>query len=322
MGQQAMGVYGQTMIDFETSFNVVPTPTAGKIIPFITNQVNSKQSLIKSKVISGVRSEAQPAYGNTDVSGTLTTPVDLASIGYWLKALIATPTNSTNASGVAGTDYTHVFKLGTASLNSMIIDRLVGSDHFIYHGCKLDTFKMSVGGDTEIEAQMDYIGCASTVGPTAYDPAPTTILQTSKLNQFMASITIGGTAATGVIQSGDFTINNNLDKNGYTVGSSGYRSQITEGLCGVSGAFKVLFEDLTFLNYGINQTTTSIAISWTISATKSLTFLFPEVNFSRSDALITGPGGVVVDLSWEGFWQSDSNDSAVVITLNNQIASY
>ncbi|MEN6568059.1 MAG: phage tail tube protein [Veillonellales bacterium] len=317
---QAMGVYGKTTIDYETTFGVSPTTVAGKTLPFITNQLNSKQNLNTSKVISGVRSDSQPAYGNTDVSGTITTPVDLGSIGYWLKPVIGAPVTTVNAAGAA-TDFTHVFKVGT-SLPSMLIERLVGANYFLYHGCKADTFKVSIGGDSELEAQIDYVGCKSIVGTTPYDAAATLIKQINKLNQFGAAIKIGGSAVTGTIKSGDFTINNNLDKDGYTIGDNGFRSQVAEGSAQVSGTFKALFNDTTLLNYGINQTITSLEILWNLSATKSLSFLFPEVNFSRTDALITGPGGVEIDLSWQGFWQSDAGNSAVIATLNNQVASY
>lgn len=318
---QAMGVYGKTTVDFETSLGVAPTTVAGKTLPFITNQLNSKQNLNKSKVISGVRSDAQSAYGNVDVSGTLTTPVDLASIGYWLKAVIGNPTTVANAAGVAGTDYTHTYEVGTA-LVSMLIEKLVGSTYFMYKGCKADTLKISVGGDAELEAQLDYVGCRSAVGVTPYDPAAVTVKQTDKLNQFQCAIKINGTAATGVIKSGDFTLNNNLDKTCYTIGDVGYRSQIAEGLAQASGSFKTLFNDVTFLNYGVNQTVVGMEIVWQISPVKSLSFLFPEVNFSRADPGLTGPGGVELDLSWEAFYNSNSYGSVVVVTLNNQIAAY
>lgn len=317
---QAMGVYGKTTVDFETALKVAPAIKAGKTIPFITNQLNSKQNLNKSKVISGVRSDSQAAYGNTDVSGTITTGIDLASFGYLLKSIVGVPVTTANAAGGAS-DFTHVYKVGT-SLPSLIMERLVGSTYFLYNGCKADTLKISVGGDAELEAQMDYVGCTSAVGTSPYDPAATLITQTDKLNQFMAAIKIGGTAATGVIKSGDFTLNNNLDKTGYTVGDNGYRSQIAEGSAQASGTFKTLFNDTTLFNYGLNQLTTSLEIVWQKSVTKSLSFLFPEVNFSRADPLITGPGGVELDLSWEGFWQSDAGDSIVIVTLNNQVATY
>jgi hypothetical protein len=315
-----MGVYGKTTIDFETSLGVSPAVKAGKTLPFITNQLNSKQTLNKSKVISGMRSDSQPSYGNTDVSGTVTTSIDLGSIGYWLKSVVGNPVTTENTAGAAG-DYTHVFKVGS-SLPSMVIERLVGSTRFLYNGCKADTFKVSVGGDAEIEAQLDYVGCKSTVGTTAYDDAAAVISQTDKLNQFLAAIKIGGAAATGVIKSGDFTLNNNLDKSCYTVGDQGFRSQIAEGLAQASGSFKTLFNDTSLMDYGLDHVTTSLEISWSISATKSLSFLFPEVNFSRSDALITGPGGVELDLSWDAFFNTDANGSIVVVTLNNQVASY
>jgi len=318
---QAMGVYGKTTVDFETALGVAPTTVAGKTLPFITNQLNSKQNLNKSKVISGVRSDSQAAYGNIDVSGTVTTPVDLKSIGYWLKAMIGNPTTTANSAGVSGTDFTHEFKVGT-SLVSMLIEKLVGSTYFLYKGCKADTMKISVGGDSELEAQLDYVGCKSAVGTTPYDAAATAVKQTDKLNQFQCAIKINGTAATGVIKSGDFTLNNNLDKTCYTIGDLGYRSQIAEGLAQASGSFKTLFNDVTFLNYGVNQTVVSMEIVWAISPLKSLSFLFPEVNFSRADPGITGPGGVELDLSWEAFYNSNAEGGIVAVTLNNQVAEY
>lgn len=318
---QAMGVYSKTTIDYEPSFNTVPTTKAGKTLPFITNQLNSKQNLVKSKVISGTRSDSQAAYGNVDVTGAISTPIDLGTIGYWLKAVVGAPVSGNNSAGTAGTDYTHKFVVGT-SLPSLLIEKLIGSTYFLYHGCKADSMKISIGGDNELEAQIDFLGCKTDVGTTAYDSTATMHTQTNKLNQFQAAVKIDGTAATGVIKSGDFTLHNNLDKNGYTIGDNGYRSQIAEGTAAASGSLKTMFNDTTFLNYGINQATHSLEIVWAVSPVKSLSFLFPEVNFNRQDPGISGPAGVELDINWEAFYQSNSDKSVVVVTLNNQVASY
>ncbi|MBP2643728.1 MAG: hypothetical protein H6Q67_1615 [Firmicutes bacterium] len=314
---QAMGIYGTTTIDWESSFGVNPTTKAGYTLPFITNQIDSKQNLNKSSAITGTRNQNLPFYGNTDVSGTITTPVDLTSIGYWLKAAIGAPTTT-----VASSIYTHVFKVTTDDLPTMVIEKKVGSTYFLYNGCTIDSLKMSIGGDGELTAQIDVVGGLSSYGTTAYNSSATVVKQTNKLNQFQAAIKVGGSAVTGVVKSGDITISNNLDKTNYTVGGDGFRTSIPAGLVTVSGSMKTLFKDTSFLAYGANQTETSLELIWEISSSLELSLLCPEVYFNRADPLIAGPGGVELDLSWEAFYNNSSNASIIVATIVNGVTSY
>lgn len=314
MAQQAIGNYGKTVIDWESSFGVTPSTKKGFDLPFITNTVAAKQELVKSNVITGRRSQSIPAYGNVDVAGSLTAPVDLGTIGHWLKGAIGAPVTT------GTTDFSHVFKVGTA-LPSMLIERLVGSQYFQYNGCLVDTFKISIGGDQELTVSVDIVGCKSVTGTVPYNAAAEVVTQTNKLNNFQPVVKIGGVASS-VLKTCDMTISNNLDKNGYTIGGGGFRTSVVPGLITCSGTVKALFTDMSLVNLGINQTKTSVEFVWDIDATHSLTFLFPEVNFSRVDPTIAGPGGVEIDLNWEAFYQSDSNASAVVVTLENSVADY
>lgn len=313
---QARGYMGQLVADFESTFGTSPGTKKGKILTFNTMEVVGKQNLIDPGTITGTRNSVEPGKGNLSVDGSISVPLDLTAIGYWLKGVFGAPTTTG-----AGPDYTHVFKIGNTQ-PSMVLEKGFTdiAQYMRYNGCKISTFKLPFGGDGEAVVSMDIMGATEAIGSTVYDAAATAVTMT-RLNNFQASIKEGGTTL-AIVQSGDFTLNMGLDGNQYVLGTNGTRGDIPEGIINVTGTLKTLFTDATLLNKGINNTITSLELTYTIAANQSLTFTFPEVLFERTSPPISGPVGVVCDMSWRAFYKTDSNKSAVMVTLKNQTATY
>jgi len=312
---QAKGARTRTVIDFETIFGANPGAKAGKILPVNTNEVAAKQSLTNPATLRGIRMDDIPVLGRVSIDGSLQVPLDLTAIGYWLKGLLGQDT-------VTGTGpYVHTFKVPTAALPSMVISKefLDIAQTFIYNGIKISELKLPFGQDGEVVATMTVMGATRTIQTTAYDAACTAVVM-NRLNTFQAALKEGG-ATIATVLSGDLAINNGLDGNSYCVGAGTARGDIPEGIAACTGTLKALFADVSLINKGINQTETSLTLTYT-SGANSLVFSFPEVMYDVVDVPVTGAVGLAATLNWRAYWNNDAGNSPVIITLTNGQATY
>jgi hypothetical protein len=312
---QAQGSQGRLVIDYETVFGQNPATKAGKVLPFNTFDVKSKQNIKEPATITGSRNPVAPALGNVSVDGSLVVPVDEKAIGYWLKGLFGNPVTTGTAD-----PYQHVFKIGTAQ-PSLVLEKgfLDIGQYALLNGSKVSSFKISFGGDEELTASIEMMGGKESLLQTPYAASPVQI-DLARFNNLQASVEEGG-AAIATITKGEFTINAGLDGNQYTVGNGGYRGNIPAGLYKISGSITALFDGAVLLDKAMKGTTSSLKVKFA-AGTHSLEFLFPEIVYERSTPGITGPAGVLVTLPFHAFYGTNSENSAVKATLVNSVASY
>ena len=314
---QARGYRGQTMLDIETTYGVIPATKAAKILPFISNEVAISRDLKDSDVILNTRNASEPYAGNESADGDVKVPLDLRAAGWWLRVLMGAPTTTVVTEGSL---YKHVFKV-QESLPSFVLQRGyqdVGK-YFIYTGCRANSLALPFGGDSEPVATINVMGSKETVQTAAYDTAAT-VVKLNQLSQFQASVKIGG-AESKIIKSGNLTIDNGLDGDQRCIGDGGVRSDIPEGTAKPSGDLSALFTDTTWLDKAKNMTKDSLELIYTKDL-QSISFLFPEILWQLTSPTITGKGGVLCNLKWQGFYDTDANASAAVVTLTNDVASY
>lgn len=387
---QAKGALSKVVIDFETVYGADPAAAAGIVVPFNYpfDLGGSRPLKDANNTNRGRRDAGMPFYGQFDVKGGGTIPLDQIAIGYWLRALLGAPVTaapasdtidnaaavdkvgdyvgipitghafvagqpitidgSTNYDGThiiysktaneivipaiyvaetfAGTEtvvsgvYTHVFKPASA-VESMVVEK--GFTNITQYGkangVKLNKFDMEFGGDNELTAKLDFIGGDEAFSGTPYDASPT-VLAFSRFHNMQASLKKGGASIT-TVQSGKFSINNNLDNSCYVIdGSGGKRSDVPEGECTVDASYKAMFENLTILNEGLNGTETSLEVKFT-AGLYSITFSFAEIlQEYKSPSILKG--GIWVEPSFQAFYENDAGDAVVTVTLVNNHPSY
>ena len=92
---QAKGSAAQVLIDFETTYGADPTSKIGYSMPFnYPFDLKASRPLKQAGTHRGNRNAAMPFYGNRDVRGSATVPVDRIATGYWLRALLGAPNTS------------------------------------------------------------------------------------------------------------------------------------------------------------------------------------------------------------------------------------
>ena len=311
----AKGYQSQVAMDFETTFGTDPGAPNGLAIPVNTFDVKGSRNLNSAQTIVGTRNPVEPFVGNNQVNGSAVIPVDVLAMGYWLKAMFGAPT--TSGSG----PYTHTFKLGTTQ-PSLVLEKKFATATASYmkmNGCKVSKFSLSAGGDGELTANVDIEGAKETVGTTAYDATLTAIALT-RFNQFQAAIKEGGSTLANATAF-SFDLDLGLDTDVYVIGGNGYLGDLPEGVASVGGTLTTLFENTTLLTKAINNTETSLEISFT-NGTNILRFTFPEVLLQMNTPGITGPQGIRLELPWQAYYGNHADATAVKVELINGQASY
>ena len=104
---QARGFFEKLLGIFEASYAVTPSINPGDmfLLPFNDNSVGSEENMIDPSTITGTRFPVEPIFGNISVQGSITVPMEVRSIGQWLKLLLGVPATTDNLA----TTFTHIF---------------------------------------------------------------------------------------------------------------------------------------------------------------------------------------------------------------------
>lgn len=316
---RAKGYNSQLALAYESVYGQTPAPPAiGYNMPFNQSKIAVSQNLIESATIRGRRDKAQPAVGNTDVSGSIVVPIDQIGFGFWLRAMFGNPTTTGS-----GDPYTHVFKV-TGSQPSLVLEQQYPDipAYETFNGCKVNKFSFSLGGDKELTANLDILGAKRTVGATPFNATPASI-SLLKFSNFQGTIEEGKPTLEplGVVTEASLNAEFGLDGNTYAIGGGGYRTDLPEGTLQVTGSIKALFKDTTLLNKAINNTESSLKVKFA-SGTHSLEFLLEEVIFQQTSPGIESDKGISISLPFKAFYENGTGGSIIVATLVNDYASY
>lgn len=316
MARQARGMKGALLLAFESEFGVTPTLPEAYRIPFNANTLTAKQSLIDSNTITGRRDPVEPGMGQIDVSGNLTEPLDVRNIGVALTLMFGEPVTTGSSA-----PYTHVWTIKD-DMPSATIEKGFGDlgKYAVYPGCKVSKFSLSAAvGNNETTYGLDIMGADETLENESLTETPV-VLDLLRFNNFQAAVMEGGIAL-GTCRKMDLNIDFGLDGDTYCLNGSGRRTDIAEGIVQVTGNIEALFNNTTLLEKAISGTETSLKLTFTRAA-HSLEFLIPELIYERNTPTIDGPKGLLQSLPFRGFYSNNSDNSAVKVTLKNDVASY
>lgn len=305
------------VIDFETTFGVDPGSPAGVQVPYINESLTGNRSQNQSEVIDGSKNPAPPFQGNTEVSGDITVPIDQRYFAYWMKALLGPPT--TTGAG----PYTHVFKVDDTICNPSMVYQKNFADvprFFKYNGVKIASMALSIGGDGEPQATFSLVGASVSDSASDYDASPTT----HTLEMFRPTLDV--TLNEGGSASAEFTalsidVASNLDTDVFPIGGGGDRGALPDGVYSMGGAGTILFDNMDLYNKGKDATESSIEVVYARGAS-SLTIDFNEIEYGQNSPIVSGNEGVNLDMDWIAYDGDDAANSAMVVTIVNDIASY
>jgi len=310
---QQRGANVDFLLGFETTFGVAAS--AGFTLPVNSIGLKGNQALNTAQTLSGTRNPVAPFSGNKDVNGQIVIPADSVAMWYWLKAMFDDPV--TTGSG----PYVHEFKIPTTQPSITLeeaFEDLATNKYQRFVGCKIADWSTAFGGDGELVSTVSIIGASDSLETSAFDGSPTAV-SIARVNNFEAAITEGGGALSNATEV-SLAINFGLDPDQFVIGGSGTRGSIPEGIVGVTGNLKTLFEDDSLLAKANASTESSLKITVTASASSVLELEIQELLYERNSPDVPGPQGLQVDLNFQGYYTNGSETSAIVARLTNSEA--
>lgn len=322
---QAKGSKAKIIYDGETTFGTTRDSVVAHVLPFVNESLRQSRNLIDSQSIRSTRDTRAPVRGNSEVAGDITVELD----PYMGKLLYhALGTVSTTGSG----PYSHTFTVYDLP-PGMTIEKqftdLTTPEYFVYNGCKVNSLRVSLKSEGFIDTSINLMGSAETVSTTSIDASPTDYSASAvggAFNAFSATIKEGGIAL-GIVTELEFTLENNLDGTVFVIDGTGKRYALPEGLAKVSGTIRALFDSMTQYNKAINSTETSLDVTLSngtgdgTAYNEKIMFVIDELLLSPQSPVVSGPGGVMVELPFTAYYQDGASESIFkVILWNTQTA--
>lgn len=314
---QQQGSTVQMIIDTETTYGLAPDSPNAFVLPYVSESLRQSRNLVTSKTIRNDRNPYSPARGNVEVSGDVSFELS-PQYGRVLHHVFGDV-----ASVGSSAPYTHTFTIGSLpvgmTLEKQFTDLAVAK-YFQYTGCKVNSFSLSARTEGMIDCSISLMGKKEVVSGESFD-ATATDLGHTPFDSMEASIAEAG-AELATVTEIDFSLENGLDGGNYVIDRTGQRRSLPAGTTRVSGNVRAVFEDVTLYNKAINNTETSLSVSFTkgngggaTAGNEKFTLYVPELIFSPNAPVVSGPAGVVVELPFEGYYSNDVNASAMYAVL-------
>lgn len=312
------GANAKLLFKKEATYGTNPGGTDFLQLPFSTLDLGDSQNLLESNVIGlgGGRDPADPFYDAVDVSGNADVPLDKTEFGRWLHLLLgdATTTGSTN--------YTHVFKSGSATaLPSATVEKgFPGIGRYeLFTGLRAGTMELQTAPTGRPSVKFGVVAKVKTVSGSSVDSSPTLPANYEQFNNFQAVLEREGSAL-GYVSSCRLSFNNNLDPV-RSIGDGTGISEAVEGDTQTEVTLSVRVADTTLLDDSEGTSPIALKLTYTISATKLIEFHVPRLFIPRAKTTINGRQGVQVEFRGRAAYDS-SEACALAVTLKNQTATY
>lgn len=294
--------------------------TTGFKLPVNSDTMSATFTRTTPATLTGSRNPAQPFKGNTEVTGNIVIPVDIAAMWYWLQLMFGDPTTSGT-----GDPYSHVFKVGDTMPHFTHQKAFTDLDTDVFYQavrCKVSSAEISLGANAgdELTMTLNVVGGDETgESSTAFSVSETAISLSERLNNADATLTEGG-GACSIATAFNIRIDFGLDPK-RVISSGGLVESIPENTVTVSGSITFLYTDdaETVIAKGANDTESALVLTLTSASDSnhSLIFDIGELLYSYKSPEVNGPSGLEVTLDFAAYYDNDADASVIKITLNN-----
>ena len=284
--------------------------------------LGGSKNTIQSETLNQYRAIVGLGDGNKAVQGNIVTDLLPEGMEVLLRHLLGDIAVVTTGSD----PYTHVLKGTADTLEGLSIQKSFTNidKHFIYKGCRINSMAIDIVqegfhgvtwdiiGQTEATSASESIAVASAVYPTL-----------NGFTGYECSIEISTDSGSswgtvGNATSGSLNIANNIETDGYVIGSD-ERASAEFGIRNVSGGFNIFFEDLTLYDLYTAGTECGLRYVFT-NGTQTMTFEFPIVKLGGESPNIDSPTGTDLAFTFQGRYDT-SEGTDVKVTIVNTLSS-
>lgn len=274
----------------------------------------AKQNLIANDLLGLGRDPSAPVPGAVSVDGEIGVPVDARSFGFWLKALLGSPTT------VGAGPYVHTFVSGGASIPSLAI-QAANPDVPLYRthiGVRVDRATIRMERDGLPGATLACIAKGEVTDAGSRDAAPASFAPL-RFGPLHGQIKKDG-AALGRVVSAELAYSNTLDRIA-TIRSDGMIDGAEPTAAACTGSITVRFDGTALFDAASSGTPVALEFGYVRDADTSLLVAVHEAWLSRPGLAIEGPAGIQATFEFQGALNTAMGRMATV-TLTNDVGGY
>lgn len=281
--------------------------------------LGGNKNQFQSETINQFRSVVGLGDGNKAVEGNIVTDFLPEGMEVLLRHLLGKSTVQTTGSG----PYTHVLKGSADTMQGLMIQKAFTNidEYFVYRGCRINSMAVNVVQEGFHDVTWDLVGTSEEIEATDQLNATPAVYPTkSGFTGYQAKVqtNISGTYVDlGNVVSGNLNITNNVETDGYVLGSD-ERAAAEHGTRECTGGWAMFFEDTTL--YALYQSGVECGIKWVFSnptTGDSITFEFPKVKMGGDSPAIESAAGVNLNLTFQARYDTDSATDVIVTIVNS-----
>lgn len=284
-------------------------------VPFKTCDLGSEQPLVDDPVIGFGRDPIAPFQDVISDKGTITVPMDLRTIGWWLTLAMGPPATT----GVAD-PYEHVWTSGgdraSLPLATLEVQHPAIPAYYQHIGVAVGGLSWSWSRSGGAECSVELIARKETKLGSTGGGTPTSLLY-RPISQFKGSIKKDGTLLAN-ITAGSLKYSNELDEV-QTIRDDAGIEAADATLAKTTGGLTARFADTALIDLASAGTPVDLEYAYTLSASRGITWRVQNVYLPKPKTSIRGPGGIEAQYNWQAAQDPATSTPALTITLTNDL---
>jgi len=279
--------------------------------------LGGSKNQFQSETINQFRAVVGLGDGNKAVEGSIVTDFLPEGLEVLLRHLLGKGTVVTTGSG----PYTHLLEGEADTMQGLMIQKAFTNidEYFVYRGCRINSMAINVVQEGFHDVTWDIIGTTEAIeSADQLDATPAVYPTKSGFTGYQAKVQTdisGSWADLGNVVSGNLNITNNVETDGYVLGSD-ERAAAEHGTRECTGGFAMFFEDTTL--YQAFLAGTECGIRWVFdNGTESITFEFPKVKMGGDSPAIESAAGVNLNLTFQARLDSVAGTDVKVTIVNS-----
>lgn len=287
----------------ETSSGVTPSSPAFNIFRATGSSLDINIATLESDEIRDDAETSDFRLGSRSVGGTISAEMSFGTFDELIAAVLrGSWTANTVKGGIERQSFTFVDYQAD----------LPEGKYTIYRGCEINSIALTVSAESMTTVEFGVIGRSMEIAETL--PTGSTLKSrttTSPMDGFQGTLRESGVAS-AVITELSLNIDNGITPR-FVVGS---KFSILPGATrrNVTGTVNSYFEDNKLRNKFLNETETNIEFELIDPATPTQKYIFkiPRLKFTEASRPVDGEGDIMLNLSYQGLWNSADNTSIIV----------
>lgn len=279
--------------------------------------LGGNKNQFQSETINQFRAVVGLGDGNVAVEGSIVTDFLPEGMEVLLRHLLGKSVVNTTGSG----PYTHVLQGAADTMQGLMIQKSFTNinEHFVYRGCRINGMAINVIQEGFHDVTWDIIGTSEQIFDTDQFEGQTVIYPTkSGFSGYQVKVQTdisGSWVDLGNVISGNLNITNNVETDGYVLGSS-ERAAAEHGTRECTGGWTMFFEDTEL--YSRYHSGVECGLRWVFdNGYESTTFEFPKVKLGGDSPAIESAAGVNLNLTFQARLDVDSGTDVKVTIVNS-----